>query len=364
MTANWRVFLRKGAEGFRATALSSPFRERAENSPPEIQAGIESQRILRIDGETTALVAAHLNLLLPEKDHIHIFTSPEPLEPADLRGKKLLTIHPSSLSKEYLRLQIIDELYDPAQETYDSQRTAAFVRFHSQSERTTLRLFRRARCLPAGWPFIEKNFSDLPDFSRLAAASLEKPRMLLHVCCGPDAGGVIQQLKKDYALTCFWYDPNIQPQEEYEKRLEAFIKVARIEEIPVRIGEYDVARFFESIRGLEHTPEKGAKCSQCYDLRLDRSAEEAAAGHFDYYATTLAISPHKVQEKLVAFGDLNERRYGVPYYHRNFMRADGFKDSVDYSHEHDIYRQDYCGCIYSLKDGGPDARSKRVPTPL
>jgi len=195
---------------------------------------------------------------------------------------------------------------------------------------------------------------------------LSKKRLLLHVCCGPDAGGVIEQLKDEYELTCFWYDPNIQPRSEHDKRLETFLKVCEIEKVPVIVGEYDVENFYDRIEGLEHTPEKGAKCSHCYDMRLERSAIEARNGEFDLYSTTLAISPHKVQEKLKAFGKLNEKKYGVPYLAKNFLKADGFKDSVAYTKEHQIYRQDYCGCYFSLAEGGPQAQesAKQLGLPL
>jgi predicted adenine nucleotide alpha hydrolase (AANH) superfamily ATPase len=194
--------------------------------------------------------------------------------------------------------------------------------------------------------------------ARLAETeAARREKMLLHVCCGPDAAGVLSQLKRDFDLTAFWYDPNIQPREEHDLRLEAFLKVAELEGVPAVVGEYDVANFAARIRGLEHTPEQGAKCSNCYDLRLERAAVEARDRGCDLYATTLAISPHKVQEKLVAFGALNERRYGVPYFHRNFMKDDGFKDSVEYTREHGIYRQDYCGCWWSLHEGGAAARA-------
>ncbi len=183
-----------------------------------------------------------------------------------------------------------------------------------------------------------------------------KKKLLLHICCGPDAAGVVRQVKEEFELTCFWYDPNIQPQQEHDKRLKAFEKVMELESIPYITGEYDVQNFYSQIKGLETTPEQGAKCSKCYDMRLDRAAKEARDGEFDYYATTLAISPHKVQRKLIAFGELNQKRYGVPYFHRNFMQDDGFKDSVNYTTEHDIYRQDYCGCFYSLPEGGKAAQ--------
>lgn len=182
--------------------------------------------------------------------------------------------------------------------------------------------------------------------------------LLVHVCCGPDAGGVLQQLKPDYDLTAFWYDPNIQPKAEHDLRLEAFLKVCEIEGVRAVVGEYDVDNFLGRIGGFEHTPEQGAKCSICYDLRLERAAVEAKTQGCDRYTTTLAISPHKVQTKLASFGGLYAQKYGVPYLAKNFMKEDGFKDSVEYTREHDIYRQDYCGCWFSLYEGGPRAQGQ------
>ncbi len=199
------------------------------------------------------------------------------------------------------------------------------------------------------------NLTD-PRIKKLLEKSQQKPKLLLHICCGPDAAGVIGQLKRDFDVTCFWYDPNIQPREEYDLRLEAFKKVAAIENVPFIEGEYDVNYFLQRIKGLESSPETGAKCSICYDLRLDRSAHEAKKLGFDTYATTLAISPHKVQQKLIKFGELNEKRYGVPYFHKNFMQDEGFKKSVEYTRDYHIYRQDYCGCWFSLHEGGNKAK--------
>jgi predicted adenine nucleotide alpha hydrolase (AANH) superfamily ATPase len=118
-----------------------------------------------------------------------------------------------------------------------------------------------------------------------------------------------------------------------------------------------VGNFYRQIQGLEHTPEQGAKCSICYDMRLERAAVEAKRQGCDLYTTTLAISPHKVQAKLKAFGELNEKKYGVPYLARNFMKDEGFKKSVEYTRDYKIYRQDYCGCYFSLHEGGPQAQS-------
>lgn len=199
------------------------------------------------------------------------------------------------------------------------------------------------------------NLSDIR-IKKLYEKSQEKPKLLLHICCGPDAAGVIGQLKRDFEVTCFWYDPNIQPRSEYDLRLEAFKKVAELENVPFIEGEYDVSHFLSRIQGFESSAETGAKCSICYDMRLERSAQEAQKLGFDTYATTLAISPHKVQQKLIKFGELNERRYGVPYFHKNFMQDEGFKKSVEYTRDHNIYRQDYCGCWFSLHEGGTKAK--------
>jgi len=185
-----------------------------------------------------------------------------------------------------------------------------------------------------------------------------KKSLLLHICCGPDAGGVIKQLKNEFDLHCYWYDPNIQPKEEYDLRLKAFVKVAELEDVPYTIGSYDVDQFFEKIKGLEHTPEKGAKCTLCYDMRLESSAQLASKFDMDFFASTLAISPHKVQRKLHTIGSKLTNGKKLKYLSRNFMKDEGFKDSVTYSNENDIYRQDYCGCLFSLKDGGSRAQAK------
>jgi predicted adenine nucleotide alpha hydrolase (AANH) superfamily ATPase len=209
---------------------------------------------------------------------------------------------------------------------------------------------------------LQKSLLDFQSrFAELQVEALQtmsaKPKLLLHVCCGPDAAGVIGQLQEDYELIGFWYDPNIQPKEEYDLRRDAFEKVAHLKSISWIEGEYDVDRFYKHIEGLETTPETGAKCSLCYDLRLERAAKAASDESCEYFATTLAISPHKVQQKLLRFGELSGKRFNVQYVHRNFMKDDGFKDSVKFTEANDIYRQDYCGCYFSLFEGGSKARA-------
>ena len=265
-------------------------------------------------------------------------------------GKKLLVISTSSGLRDYI---FLEKFFSDAPLESLSVRAENCRRIASFSDRLLEDSLRRSGDLK----IFREALSTAPErYARILEKSRKPQKLLLHVCCGPDAAGVVQQLKSEFDLTCFWYDPNIQPRQEHDKRLAAFVKVMEIEKVPYVVGEYDVTNFLDRIKGLEHTPEQGAKCSKCYDMRLERAALEARDTNFDLYATTLAISPHKVQQKLVAFGELNEKRYGVPYFHRNFMKDDGFVDATTYTREHGIFRQDYCGCWFSLHEGGPAAQ--------
>lgn len=175
----------------------------------------------------------------------------------------------------------------------------------------------------------------------------KKPKLLLHVCCGPDATVPILDLKKDYEVICFWYDPNIQPKKEYIKRRDALAKVCEIENIEMIEGEYDVIRFFHEIKGLEETPERWEKCTKCYDMRLERTALEAKKLWIIHWTSTLLTSPHKDLEKMFILWDKQSLKYKLDFLKIAFRKNNGFLRSVEYCKEHEIYRQDYCGCIYS-----------------
>lgn len=180
----------------------------------------------------------------------------------------------------------------------------------------------------------------------------KKEKILLHICCGPDATIPIVDLKWKYDITCFWYDPNIQPKKEYDKRLKAFIKVCEIEDIPYIIWEYDVENFFREIKWLEHTPEKWEKCSKCYDMRLRRSAIEAEKLGIKLWTSTLNTSPHKDLEKLFKYWDKHSAEKWLEFLKIAFRKNNWFLRSVEYCRENNIYRQNYCGCVYSIKDKG------------
>lgn len=175
----------------------------------------------------------------------------------------------------------------------------------------------------------------------------KKEKLLIHVCCGPDVTIPIIDLKDKYDIVCFWYDPNIQPKQEYQKRLEAFQKVCEIENIPYIEWEYDVPNFFRVIKWLEQTPEKWEKCTKCYDMRLKRSAEEAQKLWIKYYTSSLNISPHKDLDKMFKLGDKQWKEYWIEFLKIPFRKNKGFERSVEYTKKHDIYRQDYCWCYYS-----------------
>lgn len=195
-------------------------------------------------------------------------------------------------------------------------------------------------------------------YAPVKAVLEKKPKLLLHVCCGPDATVPIMDLKKEYDLVCFWYDPNIQPKAEYDKRLDAFKKVCEIEEVPFVEGEYDVANFLAEIKGLEHTPEKGEKCTKCYDMRLRRTAELAAEMGIRHFSSTLNNSPHKDLSKMFDLGDKNALSKNLVFLKEAFRKNGGFDRSVEYTKTHGIYRQNYCGCVFSETFPKPGAETE------
>ena len=196
-------------------------------------------------------------------------------------------------------------------------------------------------------------------YKPIKATIEKKEKLLLHICCGPDATVPIMDLKKEYDVVCFWYDPNIQPKPEHDKRVEAFKKVCEIEWVEYIIWEYDVWNFFKKIQWLEHTPEKWDKCTACYDMRLERSALEARKLWIQYWTSTLNTSPHKDLDKLFNFWEKwsiqetidpktkESLQDKLEFFKIAFRKNKWFERSVEYTKKHDIYRQNYCGCIYS-----------------
>jgi predicted adenine nucleotide alpha hydrolase (AANH) superfamily ATPase len=176
-----------------------------------------------------------------------------------------------------------------------------------------------------------------------------KKRLLLHVCCAPDATVPYQRLKDEYEVIAFFYNPNIHGEEEYQKRLHEVERLAKLWDFPLIVGEYNVEQWFSAVRGLEDEPEGGKRCEVCYSLRLEETAKLAKELGCEAFATVLTISPHKKAEKINAIGKEAGERHGIAYLESDFKKKDGFKESVRISRELNLYRQNYCGCRFSMR---------------
>lgn len=178
-----------------------------------------------------------------------------------------------------------------------------------------------------------------------------KPSLLLHICCAPCSSYVLEYLSEHFDITLFFYNPNITSENEYNYRIDEAKRL--IAEMPLNgkvdfvSGRYDIQEFFTVVKGLENEPEGGDRCFRCYELRLRETAENAKKNGFDYFTTTLSISPYKNAEKLNSIGRALSEEYGVKYLYSDFKKKNGYKRSIELSQEYNLYRQDYCGCIYS-----------------
>ena len=176
-----------------------------------------------------------------------------------------------------------------------------------------------------------------------------KPRLLLQSCCGPCSSYVLEYLTQYFEITLLFYNPNIQPEAEYQLRLEHQKKLlaAAHPQVELMACEYDGSAFQAAAQGLESEPEGGARCTRCFRLRLEKTARLARDRGFDYFCTTLTVSPHKDSEHINRIGLELAEAYGVSWLPSDFKKRDGYRRSIQLSKDHDLYRQDYCGCLYS-----------------
>lgn len=201
-----------------------------------------------------------------------------------------------------------------------------------------------------------RNFQD--ELTRLLSKTdaTNKKKLLLHCCCAPCSSYVLEYLHPYFDITVFFYNPNITEEEEYTKRkneLKRYLsEVSFGDGIAMMDADYDASPFLAAAKGLESCPERGARCTKCFELRLSETAKRAKEGGFDYFCTTLSISPHKNAKLLMAIGEFLAEEYGVDYLPSDFKKKNGYKRSIELSQEYGLYRQDYCGCVYSkrLKD--------------
>lgn len=174
-----------------------------------------------------------------------------------------------------------------------------------------------------------------------------RPKMLLHTCCAPCSAYVLELLREVFDLTLYFYDPNIHPKEEYEKRRYEMRVYAERFCIPFVEGPYEVERWFEITMGHKEDTEGSGRCLICYEMRLRETARFAKNNGFEYFGTVLSISPHKRADRINDIGLSLAKEYGIKYLEADFKKRDGFKKSIELSKKHGLYRQDYCGCVYS-----------------
>ncbi len=177
-------------------------------------------------------------------------------------------------------------------------------------------------------------------------------KVLLHVCCAPCSTHAIERLLKEYEVVLFFSNSNIWPREEYDRRLDEARKIARAYGLRLVEDSYDNERWRGWIRGLEAEPERGARCPKCFEFNLRRAAEYAKADGFDFFTTTLTISPHKDSKTIFGIGKRLSEECGVGFLEVDFKKQDGFRHSIELSEKHHLYRQNYCGCRFSIRDNG------------
>lgn len=191
----------------------------------------------------------------------------------------------------------------------------------------------------------------------------ERPRLLLHSCCGPCSSYVLEVLVPHFRVTVLYYNPCIDPVEEYDLRKGVQLGlIARMNEhgadIDVRDIDYDHMSFLDTVAGHEEDPEGGARCALCFSQRLGKTAFIAREEGFDWFCTTLTVSPHKNAEVLNAIGRKLAGEYGVPFLPSDFKKRDGYKRSIELSREYCLYRQNYCGCEFSSRPDGAEAETQ------
>ncbi|MCR4438582.1 MAG: epoxyqueuosine reductase QueH [candidate division KSB1 bacterium] len=180
--------------------------------------------------------------------------------------------------------------------------------------------------------------------------------ILLFACCAPDATVAIERLSPAWEVTVFFYNPNIHPRAEYDLRLEEMRKVAQAMEVPLVVGPYEDQLWLAMVKGLEEEPEKGRRCHVCFRMRLEATARQAKHLSISVFATTLTVSPHKDARTICALGQELAAQYGLEFLGANFKKQDGFERSIELSKALGLYRQNYCGCLFSRRNRGQEEK--------
>ena len=184
---------------------------------------------------------------------------------------------------------------------------------------------------------------------RAVSALPHKPRLLLQACCGPCSTTVLEQLTPSFDITVLYYNPNTWPEAEFLKRLDALQTTVSVHSLPILTPEYRHVEFLGAARGLEAEPEGGGRCEKCWLLRLRYTAQYAAEHGYEWFGSTLTVGPTKDAKRINPMGEALEKEYGIRYLRANFKKAGGYLRSLELSRELGLYRQNYCGCEFSIR---------------
>ncbi len=192
------------------------------------------------------------------------------------------------------------------------------------------------------------------EMDRIAEEALKsgrRPRVLLHACCAPCFSGCFESLLPWADLTVLFYNPNMDSEEEYRRRAKELERLVKEAALPVEVvvEPYDSHIFYETVKGYENLPEGGERCFRCYELRLREAAAMAVKVKADFFTSTLSLSPLKKAERINEIGEKVGQEYGIRHLPSDFKKKDGFKRSIELSKEYGLYRQDYCGCVFSYR---------------
>ncbi|NMA96430.1 MAG: epoxyqueuosine reductase QueH [Clostridiales bacterium] len=183
-------------------------------------------------------------------------------------------------------------------------------------------------------------------------ARQERPRLLLHSCCAPCSSYVLEFLYEYFDIEVYFFNPNIYPENEYNKRLKEQVRLVKDMGLDYRVigTGHESDAFYEAVKGYEHMGERSRRCHRCFELRLDRVARYAKEFDFDYFTTTLTISPLKDANIINEIGKRLGKKYDIPFLQSDFKKNDGYKRSIELSKKYNLYRQDYCGCVFSKRE--------------
>lgn len=177
----------------------------------------------------------------------------------------------------------------------------------------------------------------------------EKPKLLLHSCCAPCSSACLERIKEYFIVTVYYYNPNIDSESEYQKRSQEQVRLCKEMSVDCIVEEYDHLSYYTAVKGLEKEVEGGKRCEKCFSLRLNKSAEKCKELKFDFFATTLTVSPLKNAKLINEIGLEISRKSGVKFLPTDFKKRGGYLRSIELSKEYDLYRQNYCGCVFSKR---------------